>query len=142
VCRSTATGEVPSFGESYDTSMWLRKIWLELTGRGLKSRLVVDSMGAVKSIITIKLPAEKRFRIELAVILQGLRQGHLESTWVPNRSNLSDPFTKEADSEAFRLRPSEQMKRPLFMLSATITLISVAFASSRRLRRMCQNTEV
>jgi hypothetical protein len=120
VCRSTATGEVLSLEESYDTAMWLRKIWLELTGYELKTRLVVDSMGAVKSVITTMLPAEKRLRIDLAVIRQGLRQVHFNITWVPSRLNRSDPLTKEADSEAFRLRPSEKNEASCFGCSSQL----------------------
>jgi hypothetical protein len=68
VCRSTATREVLSLGESYDTSTWLQKIWHEITGQKLKVRLVVDSMGTLKNVITTKFPEEKRLRIDLAVV--------------------------------------------------------------------------
>jgi hypothetical protein len=112
VCRSTATGEILSLGESYDTSKWLQKIWQELTGQNLTIRLVVDSMGILKNIVTTKLPAEKRLRVDLAVVRQGLRQGHFHITWVPSRANLADPLTKESESDALRLRPCEAMKRP------------------------------
>jgi hypothetical protein len=45
--------------------MWLKRIWMELTGKDLKVRLVVDSQGALRNAVTTKLPAEKRLRIDL-----------------------------------------------------------------------------
>jgi hypothetical protein len=93
--------------------MWLKTIWHELTGQTLQVRLVTDSMGALKSMLTTKLPEEKRLRIDLAVLRQGLRGRHFVITWVPSRSNLSDPLTKESESEADRCKPCDRMKRPL-----------------------------
>jgi hypothetical protein len=113
VCRSTATGDILSLGESYDTSMWLRKIWHELTGHWLKVRLIVDSMGALKNLVTTKLPEEKRLRIDLAIVRQGLRRGDFDVSWIPSKENLSDPLTKESDNEGDRLKPCDVMKRPL-----------------------------
>jgi hypothetical protein len=113
VCRSTATGEILSLGECYNTAMWLRKIWHELTEQTLSVRLVVDSMGIAKSITTTKLPEKKRLRIDLAIVRQGLRRGDFVLTWVPSRANLSDPLTKEDLRETPRLRPSDSLKRPL-----------------------------
>jgi hypothetical protein len=113
VCRSTATGETLSLGESYDASMWLRQIWMELTGQRLKFRLVVDSMSTIENVLTTKLPAEKRLRIDLARLREGLRKGDFSISWVPSRANLSDPLTKEADSEVPRLKPNDFMMRPL-----------------------------
>jgi hypothetical protein len=94
VCRCTATGETLSLGESYDALMWLRHIWMELTGQRLKVRLVVDSMSTIKNVLTTKLPAEKRLRIDLACLVEGLRKGNSSISWVPSRANLSDPLTK------------------------------------------------
>jgi hypothetical protein len=113
VCRSTAAGEILSLGESYDTSMWIQKVWQELTGQKLGVRLVVDSMGALKCVMTTKLPEEKRLRIDLAVIRQGIRRGDFDIMWISGRANLSDSLTKESESEGIRLRPSDRMKRPL-----------------------------
>jgi hypothetical protein len=113
VCRSTATGEILSLGESFDTAIWLRAVWQELTGLDLKIRLIVDSMGTLKNVITTKLPTEKRLRIDLGAVRQGLRRGQFDITWVPSRANLSDPLTKESEHENARLRPCDRMKRPL-----------------------------
>jgi Reverse transcriptase (RNA-dependent DNA polymerase) len=113
VCRSTATGEILSLHESFDTSMWLQQVWLDLTGKTISIRLVVDSMGALSNVVTTKLPAEKRLRIDLAALRQGLRRGLFVITWVPSRANLSDPLTKEAENEGDRLRPCDRIKRPL-----------------------------
>jgi hypothetical protein len=113
VCRSTATGEVLSLGDSYDSAMWLAKIWKELTGLSLRIRLVVNSMGMLKNVLTNKLPEEKRIRIDLAVVRQGLRRADFVVTWVFGRANLSDPLKKESDSYTNRIRPCGAMKRPL-----------------------------
>jgi hypothetical protein len=42
VCRSTATAEILSLGDGYDGAMWLRQVWLELSGQLVDVRLVVD----------------------------------------------------------------------------------------------------
>jgi hypothetical protein len=110
VRRSTATGEILSLCERYDTSMWLKRIWMELTGKDLKVRLVVDSQGVLRNAVTTKLPAEKRLRIDLGSIRQGLRIGHFDITWVPSEANLSDCLTKEAGSEDARISPCDRMK--------------------------------
>jgi hypothetical protein len=55
-------------------------------------------MGSMKNVLTTKLHVEKRLRIDLACIRQGLRNGDFEITWVPSRANLSDPPTKEYDT--------------------------------------------
>jgi hypothetical protein len=93
--------------------MWLSQIWSELTGRKLKVRLVVDSMGSMKNVLTTKLPVEKRLRNDLACIRQGLRNGDFEISWVPSRANLSNPLTKESESDTARLKPCTHLKRPL-----------------------------
>jgi hypothetical protein len=67
VCRSSATGEVLSLGEAYDTGIWLKQLWLELPDQEVSFRIVVDSMGVAKNIVSTKLPSEKRLRIDLAV---------------------------------------------------------------------------
>lgn len=113
VCRSTATGEILSLQDCFDTSMWLQQIWLELTGQKLRVRLIVDSRGALNNVTTTTLPTEKRLRIDLGDLRKGLRKGKFEITWVPSRANLSDPLTKESECESDRLRPCERMKRPL-----------------------------
>jgi hypothetical protein len=88
-------------------------IWIELTGCKIPVRLVMDSMGVLKSITKTTLPTEKRLRIDLAQIRQGLRSREFVATWVPSRSNLADAFTKELQHEQERLRLNECMKRPL-----------------------------
>jgi Reverse transcriptase (RNA-dependent DNA polymerase) len=113
VCRSTLTGEVLSLGEAYDTAVWLRQLCFELLGVLLPIRIVVDSMGLMKNMLTTKLTAEKRLRIDLAVARQGLRRGEFIMTWVPSRSNLADSLTKESASDQTRLRPCDYMKKPL-----------------------------
>jgi hypothetical protein len=113
VCRSTATAETLSLGEAFDTSMWLRKLWYELSGQAVEVRLIVDSLGVTKNLLTTKLTVEKRLRIDLAVVRQGLRRGEFSLTWVPSRANLADALTKEAENDLPRLRPNDHMKKPL-----------------------------
>jgi Reverse transcriptase (RNA-dependent DNA polymerase) len=113
VCRSTLTGEVLSLGEAHDTAVWLRQLWFELSGSSLPIRIIVDSMGVMKNVLTTKLTTEKRRRIDLAVARQGLRRGEYIMTWVPSRSNLSDALTKESENDLPRLRPCDYMKKPL-----------------------------
>jgi hypothetical protein len=62
-------------GEAYDTSVWLQKLWEELTGSMVVIHIVFDSPGMAKNISTSKLPVEKRLRIDLAVVRQILRRG-------------------------------------------------------------------
>jgi hypothetical protein len=70
-------------------------------------------MGVANSIVTTKLPTEKRLRIDLAVVRQGLRRGDFVLTWLPSRANLADALTKEAENDLPRLRPCSHMKKPL-----------------------------
>jgi Reverse transcriptase (RNA-dependent DNA polymerase) len=113
VCRSTATEETLSLGEAFDTAMWLRQLWLELSGQTAGVRLIVDSLGVTKNSLTTKLTVEKRLRIDLAVIRQGLRRGEFILTWIPSRANLADSFTKESENDLPRGSPNDSMKKPL-----------------------------
>jgi hypothetical protein len=100
-------------GEALDTAIWLRKLWLEISGQAITIRLVVDSLGVTKNVATTKLTVEKRLRIDLAVIRQGLRRGEFMLTWVPSLTNLVDVLTKEAENDLLRLSPNDRMKKPL-----------------------------
>lgn len=113
-CRSTNTAEVLAMDEGRDTAMWLQQLWFELTGNTLPIQLLGDSEGTAKNTVTTKLPTEKRLRIDLACMRQGLRRGEYFMTWLPSRSNLSDPLTKESPtSEAARIDVCMNMKRLL-----------------------------
>jgi hypothetical protein len=70
-------------------------------------------MGTLENVLTTKLTAEKRLRIDLASLREGLRENEFIITCVPSRGNLSDALTKESDSETNRLKPCSNMKRPL-----------------------------
>jgi hypothetical protein len=119
-CRSTNTAEVLSMDEGRDTAMWLQQLWFELTGTWLEIRLLGDSEGTSKNIVTTKLPTEKRLRIDLACMRQGLRRGEYSMTWLPSRANLSDPLTKETErSDAPRLEVCMDMKRLLLLALRT-----------------------
>jgi hypothetical protein len=93
VSRSNAKAETLSVGEACDTAMWLRQLWFELSGQHIGVRIVVDSLSVAKNLATTKLTEEKRLRIDLAVVKQGLRRGEFILTWVPSRANLADPLT-------------------------------------------------
>jgi hypothetical protein len=41
VCSSSNTGELLSFTEALDTSMWLQQLWFELTGNKFPIELVI-----------------------------------------------------------------------------------------------------
>jgi hypothetical protein len=119
-CRSTNTAEVLAMDEGRDTAMWLQKLWMELMGEFLPNRLIGDSEGTFKNCGTTRLPTEKRLRIDLASMRQGLRRGEFVMTWVPSGANLSDALTKESPrSEASRLSVCMEMKRQLLRAMRT-----------------------
>jgi hypothetical protein len=66
-----------------------------------------------KNVPTTKLPIEKRLRIDLAVVGQGLRRGEYKLTWVPSRANLADPLAKRSEQETARISTCTHMKKPL-----------------------------
>jgi maleate cis-trans isomerase len=66
-----------------------------------------------KNIITTILPTEKRLRIDLAVVRQGLSNADFFLVWVHSLAILSDPLTSEAESDQPQFRPNDHMKKPL-----------------------------
>jgi hypothetical protein len=60
VCSSSNTGELLSYTEAFDTSMWLQQLWFELTGNKVPVELVIDSNGTSQNATTTRLPVEKR----------------------------------------------------------------------------------
>jgi hypothetical protein len=70
-------------------------------------------MGTLKNVLSTKLTAERRLRIDLASLREGLRENEFMVAWVPSRANLADPLTKEPDTETARLKPCAEMKYPL-----------------------------
>ena len=75
---------------------------------------MVDSEGLHKNVGSTKLPIQKRLRIDMAALRQGLKRGEFIITWVPSKSNLSDPMTKADQRSIGELRkPSKEMKAAL-----------------------------
>jgi hypothetical protein len=111
VCRSIATAEILSLGDGFDTAAWLEQIWLKLTSQVISIRLLVDSMGIANLIATTKLPAERRLRIDYAVVREGLRNGVFSLIWVPSRANLADPFVVSRISSRSKLAPRGETVR-------------------------------
>jgi hypothetical protein len=72
-------------------------------------------MGIADSVATTKMYAERRLRIDFALVRQGLRRGEFVLNWVPSRANLSYCLTKESDNDAPRLRRTDKQKRPLLV---------------------------
>ena len=77
-------------------------------------RLVVDSEGLHKNAGSTKLPLQKRLRIDMAALRQGLKRGEFVITWVPSKANLADPMTKADDRSHSDFRtPKKEMKSVL-----------------------------
>ena len=102
--------------EAQDGSEWIRHMWFEMTGRRLPVRLVTDNDGLIKKITTTKLPVEKRVRVDLARLREGLRRGEFAMTWVKSRSELADALTK-TDQRTIGISYSD--KRPLLAALAS-----------------------
>lgn len=96
VCRSSAAGECLSAVDAYDASMWLLEMWKELTGQNLQEHtsILTDNEGLIKKVVNTKLPIEKRLRIDIASLRQGLRLGEYKMIWVPSGAMLADSLTK------------------------------------------------
>jgi hypothetical protein len=94
VCRSSSVCEVLSFVEGYDATLWLLALWKEISGQDLDARLVTDSESLQQKAVSMALPTEKRLRIDMALLLQGLRRGDYGLVWAGSSSNLANPLTK------------------------------------------------
>ena len=116
VCHSSATAEVLSSVDAQDGSEWISQMWFEMTGTRLLVRLVTDNDSLIKKITTTKLPVEKRVRVDLAGLREGLRRGEFVMTWVASRSELADALTK---TNPHTIQISFSDKRPLLAALAT-----------------------
>jgi hypothetical protein len=94
VCRSSSASEVLSDEEGYDASMWLLALWKEISGQDLDALLVTDSESLQKKAASTALPTEKRLRIDMVLLRQGLRRGEYGLVWACSSSNLANPLTK------------------------------------------------
>jgi hypothetical protein len=75
VCRSSSASEVLSAVEGYDATMWLVALWEEISGQDLDALLVTDSESLQQKAVWTALPTNKRLRIDMALLRQGLRRG-------------------------------------------------------------------
>jgi hypothetical protein len=75
VCRSSSASEVLSAEEGYDATMWLLALWKEISGQDLDALLVTGSESLQQKAVSTALPTEKRLRIDVALLRQGLRRG-------------------------------------------------------------------
>jgi hypothetical protein len=75
VCRSSSASKVLSAVEGYDATMWLLALWKETSGQDLNALLVTDSEIQQQKAVSTALPTEKRLRIDMALLRQGLRRG-------------------------------------------------------------------
>jgi hypothetical protein len=95
VCRSSSASEVLSAVEGYDATMWLLALWKEISGQDLDAVLVTDSESLQQKAVPTALKTEKRLRIYMALLLQGLRRGEYGLVWAAPSSNLANPLTKD-----------------------------------------------
>jgi hypothetical protein len=59
--------------------------------------------------VSTALPREKRLRIDMALLLQGLRRGEYGLVWAGSSSNLANPLTKGPRG----IGPTMSVKLPL-----------------------------
>jgi hypothetical protein len=73
--------------------MWLLALWKEISGQDLDALLVTDSGSLQQKAVSTALPAEKRLRMDMALLCQDLRRGEYGLVWVGSSSNLANPLT-------------------------------------------------
>jgi hypothetical protein len=74
--------------------MWLLTLWKEISGQDFNALLVTDSEGLQQKAVSTALPTEKRLRIDMALLRQGLRRVEYGLVWAGSSSNLANPLTK------------------------------------------------
>jgi hypothetical protein len=94
MCRSSSASEVLSAVEGYDATMWILALWKKISGQDLDALLVTDSESLQQKAVSTALPTEKRIRIDMALLRQGLRRGEYGLMWAGSSSNLANPLTK------------------------------------------------
>jgi hypothetical protein len=109
VCRLSSASEVLSAVKGYDAAMWLLALWKEISGQDLDALLVTDSEILQQKAVSTSLPTEKRLRIDMALLRQGLRRGEYGQVWAGSSSNLENSLKK-----GFRgISPTMSVKLPL-----------------------------
>jgi hypothetical protein len=94
VCRSSSESEVLSAAEGYDATTRLLAMWMEISGQDLDALLVTDSESLQQKAESTALPTEKRLRIDLALLRQGLRRKEYGLVWAGSAINLADLLSK------------------------------------------------
>jgi hypothetical protein len=94
VCLSSSASEVLSAMEGYDATMWLLVLWKEISGQDLDALLVTDSESLQQKAVLTAFPTEKRLRIDMALLRQGLRRGEYGLVWAGSSSSLTNPLMK------------------------------------------------
>jgi hypothetical protein len=95
--------------EGYDETMWLLALWKEISGQDHDALLETDSESLQQNTVTTTLPTEKRLRIVMALLRQGLLRGEYYLVWASSSSNLANPFTKGP----LGISPTMSVKIPL-----------------------------
>jgi hypothetical protein len=95
--------------EGYDATMWLLALWKEISGQDLDALLVTDSESLQQKAVSTALPTEKRLRIDMALLRQGLRRGEYGLAWAGSSSNLANPLTNGPRG----ISPTMSVKLPL-----------------------------
>jgi hypothetical protein len=80
--------------EGYDATMWLLALWKEISGQDLDALLMTDSESLQQKAVSRALPTEKRLRIDMALLRQGLRSREYGLVWAGSSSNLVNSLTK------------------------------------------------
>jgi hypothetical protein len=75
LCRSSSASEGLSAVKGYDATMWLLALWKEIPEQDLDALLVTGSESLQQKAIKTDLPTEKRLRIYMDLLRQGLRHG-------------------------------------------------------------------
>jgi hypothetical protein len=109
VCRSSSASEVLSVVECYDATMWLLALLKEVSGQDLDALLVIDSESLQQKAVSTALPTEKRLRIDMALLRQGLRHEEYGLVWTGSSSNLANPPAKGPRG----ISPTMSVKLPL-----------------------------
>jgi hypothetical protein len=84
-------------------------LWKEISGQDLDALLVNDSKSLQQKAVSTALPKEKRLRIDMALLRQGLRRGEYGLVWEGSSRNLANPLTKGPRG----IRPTMSVKLPL-----------------------------
>jgi hypothetical protein len=75
VSLSSSASAVRSAVEWYDATMWLLALWKEISGQDLDALLMTDSEILQQKAVSKAFPTEKRLRVDMALLRQGLSRG-------------------------------------------------------------------